>query len=195
MVLASASGARARLLERACVPFVRDISAIDEGRIKADAWAQGWRVEEAAAALAEAKAMAVAARHPGALVVGADQILEFDGVWVDKATTLEEAADVLQRLRGRDHRLVSAATVVHDGLVRWRTVDSARVTMRLFSASFLLHYLQELGPDVLESVGCYRLEGLGVQLFAAIEGSFFTILGLPLLPLLEFLRTEGIVEP
>lgn len=154
---------------------------------------QGVAVEDVALALADSKARAVAARRPGALVIGADQILECEGRWFDKPSTVAEAARHLRALRGRTHRLICAVVVVRDGERLWRHVAEARLTMRRFSDRFLDDYLASGGPAVLESVGAYRLEGLGAQLFETIEGDYFTILGLPLLPLLDFLRGERVV--
>jgi septum formation protein len=188
LILASASGARHFILERAGIPHAHEPAGIDEGAIKAAM--PGIAAEDVALALADAKARAVSARRPGAMVIGADQILECEGRWFDKPASAEEAARHLRALRGRTHRLVSAVVAVRDGERRWRHAASARLTMRDFSDEFLRAYLARSGPEILESVGAYRLEGLGPQLFAAIEGDFFTILGLPLLPLLDFLRGE-----
>lgn len=166
-------------------------AAIDESVVKSAL--QGVAVEEVALALADSKASAVAARRPGALVIGADQILECDGRWFDKPADVTEAARHLRALRGRTHRLISAAVAVKDGARLWRHVAAARLTMRTFSDQFLDHYLALGGPAILESVGAYRLEGMGAQLFETIDGDYFTILGLPLLPLLEFLRRERLL--
>ena len=135
----------------------------------------------------------VSQRHPGAFVIGADQILECNDQWFDKATDYDGAEKVLKTLRNRTHRLISAVVVVVDGVRVWQDVETARLTMRSFTDRFLETYMNEIGPEVLETVGGYRLEGIGVQLFSRIDGSFFTILGLPLLSLLEFLRHEGVV--
>ena len=193
LVLASASSARARLLTGAGVRFVRDPASVDENAVKVAAKENDSPVTAAAAALAEAKAVVVSQRHPGAFVVGADQILECDDEWFDKATNYDDAVKTLKALRNRTHRLVSAVVVVLDGVQVWQDVETATLTMRPFTDRFLRSYMDEIGPDVLETVGAYRLEGVGVQLFSRIDGSFFTILGLPLLPLLEFLRREGVV--
>jgi septum formation protein len=173
------------------VAHVSEPAGIDESAVKAAM--QGVAVEEVALALADSKACAVAARRPGALVIGADQILECEGRWFDKPADAAEAARHLRTLRGRTHRLISAAVVVRDGARLWRHVAEARLTMRPFSDQFLDGYLAHGGPAVLESVGVYRLEGLGAQLFEAIDGDYFTILGLPLLALLDFLRRERIL--
>ena len=191
LVLASASAARARLLDASGVRAVIDPAAIDEARIKAAQRAAGATTENCALALAEAKARAVAPRHPGALVLGADQMLECAAAWVDKPASLEEARAQLRALGGREHKLVTTAAVLRNEHVLWRHVERARVILRRFSDAFLDFYLDAMGDRVLQSVGGYELEGLGAQLVARIEGDYFAILGLPLLPLLEFLRAEG----
>jgi len=193
LVLASASTARARLLQGAGIKFVCDPASIDENAVKAAAKESNSAVTTTAATLAETKAMVVSQRHPGALVVGADQILECDGEWFDKATDYDDAVKTLETLRNRTHRLVSAVVVVLDGVPVWQNVETARLTMRAFTDSFLRSYMEEIGLGAFETVGAYRLEGSGVQLFSRIDGNFFTILGLPLLPLLEFLRREGVI--
>ncbi|MGQ9366293.1 Maf family protein [Azospirillum sp. ST 5-10] len=193
LVLASASAARAAMLAQAGVPVVRDPADVDEAPVKRSCRDAGVGVQAAAEALAELKARHVARRHPGALVLGADQMLECDGVWLDKPGDREQARAQLRTLRGRTHRLISAAVVVRDGRRLWHRVDGARLTMRPFSDRFLEEYLDAAGDAVLGSVGAYQLEGLGAQLFDRVEGDFFTILGLPLLPVLEFARTQGIL--
>ncbi len=155
--------------------------------------ARGADAAELAEALAEAKALERTKHHPGTFVIGADQVLELDGEWYDKPDTKEEAADHLRTFRGRTHHLVCAVCVVRDGDRIWRHVETARLTMRTFSDEYLSAYLNEAGGQILESVGAYRLEGLGAQLFSRIDGNHFTILGLPLLPLLKFLRREGVL--
>jgi septum formation protein len=191
LVLASASSARRRVLEGAGVPFVQVPSGADEDRLKATLQARSAR--DMARALALAKALAVSARRPEAPVLGADQVLEADGRLFAKPRDRTEARAQLERLRGRDHRLVNGLALVQGGRVLWQYDDEARLWMRDFDDAFLESYLADAGPEVLESVGAYRLEGKGAQLFARIEGDFFSILGLPLLPLLEALRREGIL--
>ncbi len=192
-MLASASTARAQLLTGAGVRFVCDPASVDENAVKVAAKEEDSPVTATAATLAEAKALVVSQRHPGAFVVGADQILECDGEWFDKAVDYDDAVKTLKALRNRTHRLISAVVVVLDGVQVWQDVETASLTMRPFTDRFLRSYMDEIGSDILETVGAYRLEGVGVQLFSRIDGSFFTILGLPLLPLLEFLRREGVV--
>ena len=191
LVLASASSARRRVLEGAGVPFAQASSGTDENRLKATLQARS--APDMARALALAKALAVSARKPGALVLGADQVLECEGRLFAKPRDKNEARAQLVRLRGRGHRLVNGLALVRDGQVLWQYDDEARLWMRDFDDAFLETYLAGTGPEVLESVGAYRLEGSGAQLFARIEGDFFSILGLPLLPLLEALRREGIL--
>lgn len=191
LVLASASAARARLLTHAGVSYERDPPAVDEAALKAEARCAGRAADDCAMRLAEAKARAVVPRHPGALVLGADQMLECEGRWLDKPADLADARRQLRALAGRTHELVTAAAVLRDGRVLWRSLERPRLTMRPFGDTFLDAYLAGMGKRVMESVGGYELEGLGVQLMARIEGDYFAILGLPLLPLLAFLRDAG----
>ena len=145
-----------------------------------------------AEALAEAKALTVS-RDRGGLVIGADQTLDLAGRLYDKAADLAEARERLMALRGRTHALHAAVAAAREGDVVWRETVSAKLTMRDFSDRFLEAYLEEEGPQALGSVGCYRLEGPGVQLFSAIEGDYFAILGLPLMGLMDLLRREGVL--
>ena len=191
LVLASASSTRARILADAGLPVVADPAAVDEEEIRAAFHAEGRGAAVCATALAESKAIRVSERHTGALVLGADQILECAGRWFDKPADIAAARAQLQALRGKRHTLVSAAAVVRNGSVLWHTSDRAHLAMRGFSDEFLDAYIAAAGADLLGSVGAYRLEGLGAQLFERVEGDFFTILGLPLMPLLDFLRGHG----
>jgi septum formation protein len=193
LVLASASPARGELLRHAGIAFVVAPAAVDEVEVKAAYLAERRTAAECAAALAEAKAARVSRRHPGSLVVGADQMLVCDGAWFDKPGDLAAARAQLIALRGKRHELVSAVCVVRDGELLWHFVDRSTLTMRSFSDAFLEDYLAAAGADALGSVGAYRLEAIGVQLFARIEGGYFAILGLPLLPLLDFLRGHGVI--
>lgn len=195
LVLASASAARARLLSAAGVPFRAMPAEVPEARLREELQAAGADTARAAFELARRKALAVTDRvDADALVLGADQILEFEGRWVAKCADAAAAAELLGRLRGRRHRLVTAAVLLRRGRLRWRHVETVELEMRAFSDRFLAHYLACCGPDILRSVGAYELEGRGAQLFARIEGDFFSVLGLPLLPLLEGLRREGVLE-
>ena len=191
LILASASAARQRLLADAGVTAETDPAHIDEGAIKEEFRRRGRSSLECATRLAEAKARAVAARHQGSLVLGADQLLDCAGEWYDKPRDRDEARGQLQRLRGRSHVLVTAAAVVRNDERLWQAVEQPRVTIRAFSDAFLDRYLDAMGERVLKTVGGYELEGLGAQLMERVEGDYFAILGLPLLPLLEFLRSAG----
>jgi septum formation protein len=192
VVLASASTARAVLLRDAGVDFTIDPADIDEAAIKREHQARGEDAASSCAlALSEAKAAVVARRHPEALVIGADQLLVCGGEWFDKPRDLAEAADHLRRLRGRDHILVTAACLYGNGKRLWQAISIPRLTMRRFGDAFLAGYIAAEGKTVLGSVGAYRIEGRGVQLFARIEGDHFAILGLPLLELLGCLREHG----
>jgi septum formation protein len=193
LILASSSAVRAELMRNAGLAFRVEPAAIDEGEIKAAFQAERRAAADCANALAEAKAMRVARRHSGNLVIGADQLLVCEGNWFDKPGDRAAARAQLLALRGKRHELVSAVCVVRDGERLWHFVDRSTLTMRDFSDEFLEHYLDAGGAEILGSVGAYRLEGVGVQLFARIEGGHFAILGLPLLPLLDFLRDHGMV--
>jgi septum formation protein len=194
LILASGSAIRAELLRRAGVGFTIEAAAVDEAEIKSSFRAERRPAVECAVALAEAKAARVSRRHAGALVIGADQILVCDGIWYDKPSDRAAARDQLAALRGKRHELVSALCVLRDGERLWHVVERPALTMRRFSDSFLEEYLDAAGDAVLASVGAYQVEGRGVQLFERIEGDFFAILGLPLLPLLAFLRGHGVVR-
>lgn len=194
VILASASAVRARLLRNADVGFRVEAANIDESAIKRLARSRDWTTSECALALAEAKARHVAARHPTALVIGADQILALDGQWFDKPEDLAQAQEQLKKLRGRTHELVSAVCAVRAGQRLWHAVTVPRLTMRDFSGEFLDSYIASEGEEILGSVGGYRLEGRGVQLFGAVEGDYFSVLGLPLVELLDFLRTDGTLK-
>jgi len=195
LVLASGSVTRRAMLEAAGVPLAGRRSAdIDEAVIRAGL--RDHSVEQVALALAETKARTVAAECAGHLVLGADQMLETaEGAWLEKPPDRAAARRQLWTLRGTTHRLIAAAVLVRDGTVVWQATDTARLTMRAFDEAFLDTYLDNIGPAVTTSVGGYQLEGLGVQLFSAIEGDHFTILGLPMLPLLAALRTQGVLSP
>ena len=193
LVLASASSSRARLLEQAGIEVLMEPASVDENAVKDALRDEGSSVDNAVEALAELKALQIAKRHPGAFIIGADQILACDGIWYDKPTSLNNAREQLLDLQGKTHELITGACVVCDGERLWHHVEKARLTMLSFSEAFLDDYLQTVGEDACLSVGAYRLEGLGAQLFVRTEGDFFSILGLPLLPLFDFLRSNGML--
>lgn len=188
IVLASASPTRAGILARAGIMVHQHAADIDEGALRATLRRDGATAEQASIALAEAKARCVATRCPGAFVIGADQILDCGGRWFEKAGDRDAARTTLRALRGRSHILATGVAVVRDGDTLWTDGACAELTMRRFDDGFLESYLDRAGAAVFGSVGCYQIEGPGVQLFTDIHGDFFTILGLPLLPLLGFLR-------
>jgi len=191
IVLASQSPVRARLLHEAGVAFEIVSAPVDEDAIKKGLLAAGQAPAAIAQHLAEAKALSGSNRYPQALVVGADQVLELDGDLVSKSSNMAEASSLLEQLRGRAHRLISAAALARNGKVVWQQADAAVLTMRPFSDEFLSTYLEREGEAILASVGCYHLEGIGAQLFEKIDGDYFTILGLPLISLLAALREQG----
>lgn len=192
LVLASKSDVRGKILAAAGLRFEIRPAQIDERAAEADAGHPD--AIAAARLLARAKALAVSATRPGQVVLGADQTLARGTQRFSKPADRETAVEQLRALRGRTHELNSAAALVRDGEVLFEIVDTARLTMRAFSDAFLEEYLDMAGPAALGSVGGYQLEGIGIHLFERVEGDYFTILGLPLLPLLAFLRQSGFVD-
>ncbi|MGF1623664.1 MAG: Maf family protein [Alphaproteobacteria bacterium] len=193
LILASTSASRARLLADAGVAVDIVPSRVDEDEVKQSLLAEGATPRDVAGTLAELKAVRVSAQAPGALVIGADQVLALGESMLDKPASMVEARGHLQRLRGASHRLVSAVVVALDGRRIWAAQDEAELAMRWLSDAFIDDYLARVGDRALQSVGAYQLEGLGAQLFSRIRGDYFTILGLPLLPLLGFLRDRGVL--
>lgn len=193
LVLASRSAIRARLLREAGVAFETVPGGVDEAAVKAAMAAEAAAPHDVADALAEMKAHRGGTRRPEALALGADQVLACDGRLFDKPVSLDEAAVHLRALRGRRHELLSAAVIVEDGRPVWRHIGRVRLEMRAFSDAFLQTYLDAEGEALLETVGAYRLEGLGAQLFSRVDGDYFSVLGLPLLELLHVLRGRGVV--
>lgn len=194
LVLASGSKIRAELLKNAGLTIDIDPAGVDERAVEAPLLEAGFPPEDLASVLAEAKANDVSRRRPGDLVIGADQILAFECERRTKPEDMEAARRQLLAFSGKTHELLSAVVISKDGEAIWRHVSTARLTMRELSPAFVGHYLAAAGDVVLSSVGAYQLEGPGVQLFEKIDGDYFTILGLPMLPLLGQLRTLGVIE-
>lgn len=191
LILASGSVVRRQLLTAANVTCEPVPARIDEEAARTAMVQAGAGPRDVADALAEMKARKVSDKRPGVLVLGCDQVLDFEGDIVTKATSPEMQRDTLLRLRGKRHALLSAAVIYSDGEPLWRHVGVARLTMRAFSDAYLDAYLARNGADVAESVGGYKLEAEGVRLFSRIEGDYFTILGLPLLEILSYLALRG----
>lgn len=190
LVLASGSTARAQLLRAAGVDLVCDPADLDEAALTRPADP----APAMARMLAGEKARHVSRRHPGALVLGGDSVLEFAGEKIGKSPDMAAARALLLRLAGKTHAIVSGAALARDGDILWSHAGEGHLTMRDFSADFLDGYLAATGPAILASVGCYHLEGLGSQLFDRLEGDYFSILGLPLFPVLAALRQQGVLK-
>lgn len=196
LILASGSSSRRTMLAAAGVEFSAVVPKIDEDELRAQMRPnQANKGTAVAEHLAERKALAVSVHHPDALVLGCDQVLVCEGRLFNKAVDDSQASATLRALRGRTHELISAAVLAKDDRLAWRCTDVARLEMRDFSDAFLEQYLNAELPDILGSVGCYRIEGRGAQLFNRIEGDQFTIRGLPLIPLLAALRERGALPP
>jgi septum formation protein len=194
LILASESASRKAMLTAAGVPFTAVAAYIDETAILESMQAEGASPRNIADALAELKAVKISRNHPGALVLGGDQMLDCEGRLFEKAGTPAQARETLVTLRGKRHRLTSAAVIARDGAAIWRHVDEAHLTMRNFSDDFLESYVVAAGSILTSSVGAYALEGLGLQLFSKIQGDSFTIRGMPLMQILEALRLQGAIE-
>jgi septum formation protein len=191
LVLASKSAARQALLKAAGIPFEVIAADIDERAVEAPLRAKGEPATAIAGHLARAKALVISAYAASRLVIGADQVLALDGEIFSKPESREAAAAQLAKLSGRTHALQSAVCVARDGAVLFEAVLTAKMTCRALNQGFIDHYIATAGDAVLASVGAYQVEGLGIHLFEKIDGDQATILGLPLLPLLAFLREEG----
>jgi septum formation protein len=192
LILASTSASRRALLAGAGLTFTCEAARIDERAIESDL--AGALPGQIALRLAEEKALEVSRRFPDAVIIGADQTLSLGIKSFHKPPTEDDARRQLLELRGQTHRLNSGIACVHNGEVLYGHVATADMTMRAFSDAFLDHYMAIAGKNVLSSVGCYQLEGPGIQLFERIEGDYFTILGLPLLPLLTYLRSLEVID-
>jgi septum formation protein len=193
IILASSSSIRRKMLADAKVEIEAIPARVDEEGVRAALLAESAKPRDIADALAEMKARKLAERNPEAVVIGSDQVLVFDGELWSKAEEPETARAQLTRLRGQSHTLISAVVVYHGGEPVWRNVGEARLTMRFFSDAYLEEYLARNWHDVRHSVGSYQLEGEGSRLFDRIEGDYFTVLGMPLLPLLNYFSQRGFI--
>ena len=194
IILASASPFRKALLENAGVPVTAIAADIDERAVEAAVERSGVTSGELAQILAEAKAVEVSARHADAWVIGSDQVLSLDGEALHKAADMEEARRRLLTMSGRTHLLETGVVLARAGDVVWRHLSTAEMTMRTLTPEFIGRYLSLAGSGVLASVGAYQIEGPGIQLFGRIEGDHFTIVGLPMLPLLAALRERNVID-
>ena len=194
LILASASPTRARLLSAAGVTFEIAPAAVDEEAFKSNWLRKEYVATDMALGLAEEKAKSAGTAWPGKIMLGCDQLLVLGGELISKCATQYDALVLLRRLRARAHELFTAAVLTLDGEMIWHHADCCRLTMRDFSDAFLSEYVSRSADAMTRSVGCYELEGPGIQLFDRVDGDFFSILGLPLLPLLEELRRLGILK-
>lgn len=194
LILASGSSIRADLLRRSNVPFETTLPKVDEDAIKQSLIAEGAPPRDIADALAEAKARKVAGRFPDRMVLGCDQVLDFEGGILSKPESPEDALTQLTDMRGKRHMLLSAAVIHEDGKPVWRHVGQVRLHMRQASDDFLRNYVDRNWDSIRHAVGCYKLEEEGPRLFTRIEGDHFNVLGLPLLELLSYLTLRGTLE-
>jgi len=194
IILASGSSIRAALLTQAGIPFEARPARVDEDAIKAALLMEEATPRDVADALAEFKARKIAEKDPGAVVIGSDQVLEYQGRILSKPETAEDAAEQLRTLRGKQHKLLSAVVVYHEAEPVWRYVGQVRLLMRDISDEYLSDYVARNWPGIGESVGSYKLEQEGSRLFSRIEGDYFTVLGLPLLELIGFLTQRGEID-
>ena len=194
LMLASGSATRIKMLTDAGVDFDQESPRIDEESIKASLLAEATPPRDIADALADAKAAKIANKHPNRLVLGSDQVLDLGGEVISKPESKDHAAEQLGRMQGTSHIQWSAAVLYEDAKPIWRFVDRATLHMRPLTEDQIANYLDHVWPDVASSVGAYHIEGRGVRLFHRIDGNHFTILGLPLIPLLSYLSLRGVID-
>ena len=194
LVLASGSASRKKLLTAAGVNFIADPADLDEMALTRGMIDRGADAMKVASELAGRKALSVTSRHPGRLVLGGDSVIAFGGSFLGKCASMEEARALLHKLSAKEHLLVAAAALARDGELLWTHASPCRMSMRSLSHKFLDDYIAQEGPAILSSVGCYHYEGRGAQLFDRVDGDYFSVLGLPLLPVLAELRKEGVLQ-
>jgi nucleoside triphosphate pyrophosphatase len=191
LVLASGSASRRQLLTAAGVAFRADPADLDEDMLMHEL--RGESAEVVARTLAEEKALYVSRRNAGAVVLGGDSVIDFEGEHLSKCATIVEARALMERFAGHTHLLISAAALARDGVLLWAHASPCRMTVRALTPQFLDDYFALEGRAILSSVGCYHFEGRGAQLFDKVEGDYFSVLGLPLLSVLAALRKEGVL--
>ena len=194
LILASGSTTRHKMLTDAGVSFDVQKPAVDEEAVKAALIQEGASPRDIADALGDLKARSVAMMHPDAYVLGSDQILVEGKRIFSKAENRAQAKETLQQLSGKSHYLISSAVIYQGGQAIWRTLDQVKLTMRPLGDAFIEDYLDQIGDAAFWSVGSYQIEGRGAQLFTRVDGSHFTVLGMPLLPVLDFLRLHGFLK-
>ncbi|WP_299081186.1 nucleoside triphosphate pyrophosphatase [uncultured Ruegeria sp.] len=194
IILASGSSIRTQLLENAGVPHTVQIARVDEDTMKRALLAEDAPPRDVADALAEMKARRISDKNPGLMVLGCDQVLDFEGRLLSKPDTREEALAQLKMMRGKRHMLLSAAVIYQDGEPIWRHVGQVRLRMRASSDAYLNDYVARNWDSIRHAVGAYKLEEEGVRLFATIDGDYFNVLGMPLLELLNFLALKGVID-
>ncbi|CUH45239.1 Maf family protein [Ruegeria atlantica] len=194
IILASGSSIRAQLLRNAGVPFTVETARVDEDTAKRALLAEDAPPRDIADTLAEMKARKVSDKNPGAMVLGCDQVLDFDGELLSKPETPQDALAQLKAMRGKRHMLLSAAVIYQYGEPIWRHVGQVRLRMRMSSDAYLRDYIDRNWDSIRHAVGAYKLEEEGVRLFATIDGDYFNVLGMPLLELLNFLAVKGVID-